>query len=173
MQTIVVKKEKDLSLALFKVAGLSATLNTKAWDITIKEHKEKRSKNANDYFHVLVHKIAQASKIGNDECKVKLNLDYGTPMRIDEDMLFAFKVPKGANVQGVVKYPKWYKEVTENGKQYDCYMVYKETHTLTTSEMSRLIEGTVAEAQNLGIETKTPGELAELISLWGKYEKQA
>lgn len=173
MLSLEIKNEKDLANALIKVASLTGKLNGKTYDLELKEHKEKRSKNANDYFHVLVHKIAQALKIGNDECKVKLNLDYGTPLRIDEDMLFAFKVPKGANVQGVVKYPKWYKEVTENGKEYDCYMVYKETHTLTTSEMARLIEGTITEAQNLGIETKTPGELAELISLWGQYEKQA
>ena len=45
-------------------------------------------------------------------------------------------------------------------------MAYKETHTLNTSEMARLIDGVVFEAQGLGIETKTPDEIAQLKSLW-------
>lgn len=45
-------------------------------------------------------------------------------------------------------------------------MVYKETHTLDTKEMARLIDGVVAEAQELGIETRTPDEIAQLKSLW-------
>ena len=166
MFKITVKNEKDLSKALIQVANLAPNLSGKGYDIEIKEHQEKRSKNANDYFHTLVHKIAEVSKIGNDECKLKMNLEYGSPMRIDEDTLFAFKVPKDASVNDVVKYPKWVKETFENGKTYDVYMVYKETHTLNTKEMARLIDGVVSEAQALGIETRTPDEIAQLKSLW-------
>jgi hypothetical protein len=45
-------------------------------------------------------------------------------------------------------------------------MVYKETHTLDTKEMARLIDGVVSEAQALGIETRTPDEIAQMKSLW-------
>lgn len=166
MLSITIRNEKDLSKALTQVANLAPQLNQKAYDVDIKIHREKRSKNANDYFHTLVHKIAEVTKIGNDECKVKMNLEYGSPLRIDEDTLFAIKVPKGANVQGVVKYPKWVKETSENGKPFDVYMVYKETHTLDTKEMARLIDGVVSEAQALGIETRTPDEIAQMKSLW-------
>lgn len=163
---IIVKNNQDLTKAMVSVANLTSVLGKKPYSVEIKEYKEKRSKNANDYFHVLVHKIAEVLKIGNDECKVKMNLEYGTPLRIDEDTLFAFKVPKGAKVDGVVKYPKWVKETAENGKQFDIYIVYKETHTLDSSEMSRLIDGVVQEAINLDIEVKTPEEIAQLKSLW-------
>lgn len=166
MFKITVKNEKDLSKALIQVANLAPNLSGRGYDIEVKEHRERRSKNANDYFHTLIHKIAEVTKIGNDECKVKMNLEYGSPMRIDEDTLFAFKVPKGANVNGVVKYPKWVKETIENGKTFDVYMVYKETHTLNTKEMARLIDGIVLEAKALGIETRTPDEIAQLKSLW-------
>lgn len=161
-----IKNQTDLSRVLMEIANLTPLLKDKAFDVEIKEHKEKRSKNANDYFHVLIHKIAEKLKIGNDECKVKMNLEYGSPLKIDEDTLFAFKVPKGAKVDTVVKYPKWVKETTENGKQFDVYMVYKETHTLDTKEMTRLIEGTINEAQDLDIETITPNEKNNLLSLW-------
>lgn len=156
-----------MSQALTKIASIAPNLPKKTYDLEFKVHREKRSKNANDYFHVLVHKIAEKLKIGNDECKVKLNLEYGAPMRLDDNMLFAFKVPKGASVKEVVKYPKWYKETNENGKLFDCYMVYKETHTLDSKEMARLIDGTIQEAQSLDIPTKTPDELAQLKALWG------
>ncbi len=166
MQSITVKNENDLTKVLVSVANLAPKLKEKSFDIEIKEHREKRSKNANDYFHVLVHKIAEVTKIGNEECKVNLNLEYGSPMWLDADTLFAFKVPKGADVKGVVKYPKWVKSTTENGREFDVYMVYKETHTLDSQEMARLIEGTKAEAESLGINVKTPNEIAEMLSLW-------
>ena len=166
MQSITVKNENDLTKVLVSVANLAPKLKEKSFDIEIKEHREKRSKNANDYFHVLVHKIAEATKIGNEECKVNLNLEYGSPIWLDADTLFAFKVPKGADVKGVVKYPKWVKSTTENGREFDVYMVYKETHTLDSQEMTRLIEGTRAEAESLGINVKTPNEIAEMLSLW-------
>ena len=127
---------------------------------------ENRSLNANAYFHTLVHQIAEKSKIGNDECKRLMNLEYGTPKRLDEHTLFAFKVPKGANVQEVCEYAKFIKSVKDNEVDVDVYLVYKETHTLDSKEMSRLIEGVVSVAKELGIETKTPEEIANLVSLW-------
>jgi hypothetical protein len=166
MFNLTIKNEKDLSTALMHVANLAPNLSKKAYDVEIKEHREKRSKDANAYFHLLVGKIAEVIKIGNDERKLKLNLEFGSPLKIDEDTLFAFKVPKGADVKGVVKYPKWVKDTTENGKMFDVYMVYKETHTLDTKEMARLIDGVVSIAQDLGIETRTPDEIAEMKSLW-------
>lgn len=138
----------------------------KSFDFEITEHKEKRSLNANAYFHLLVHKIAEIMKIGNDECKVKMNLEYGTPKKIDENTLFAFKVPKGAKVNDIIEYPKLIKTVIDNGKELDIYIVYKETHTLNKSEMARLIDGVVQECQNLNIETKTPNEIKDMINLW-------
>jgi hypothetical protein len=37
---------------------------------------------------------------------------------------------------------------------------------MTTSEFARLIDGTISEAKNLGIETMTPSELAMLKEAW-------
>ena len=166
MFKITIKNENDLSQALMQMASLSSLIKENIYDVEIKLHKEKRSLNANAYFHLLVGKIAEKLKIGNDECKTQMNLEYGSALRIDDDTLFAFKVPKGAEVKSVVKYPKWVKETTENGKKFDVYMAYKETHLLNTEEMARLIDGVVYEAKQLGIDTRTPEEIAQLKSLW-------
>lgn len=167
----VIKTEQDLAKVLMQVSMLASEIKEKPYEVEIKPYKEKRSLNANAYFHLLVHKIAERLKMGNDEIKKQMNLEYGTPLRIDEDTLFAFKVPKGARVEEVVKYPKWVKETTENGREYDVYMVYKETHTLDISEMNRLIQGVVDEAKQLGIETKSPDEIANMLSLWATQEE--
>ena len=163
---IIVKDDKDLAQALTSISLLAPNLKDKAYEVEIREHKLKRSLNANNYFHLLVGEIAKVLKIGNDECKVKMNLEYGTPYKIDDNTLFAFKVPKGTKVTDIVKYPKWVKTVMDNGKEVDVYMVYKETHTLTVGEMNRLIDGVVYEAQQLNIETATPDQIAEMKSLW-------
>lgn len=169
MFSLTIKDQKDVTKALVEVAKLS-NLNGKVYDIEIKEHRDKRSKDANAYFHLLVHKIARALNIGNDECKSKLNLEYGSPIRIDEDTLFAFKVPKGAEVSKVVKYPKLVKTTYDNGKEFDVYIAYKETHTLDKKEMAYLIDGVVEVAKDLNIETRTPDELAQMKSLWESEE---
>lgn len=163
---IVIKSDKELSQALMSVSMLAPQLKEKSFDLEIKEHRKRRSLNANNYFHLLVGKIAEKLQIGNDECKEKLNLEYGTPIKIDEDTLFACKVPANADIKAIIKYPKYVKTVIENGKELNVYMAYKETHTLDTKEMSRLIDLTVEEAKSLGIETKTPDEIAQLVSLW-------
>ena len=55
---------------------------------------------------------------------------------------------------------------------YTNVIAYYGSSVYNTKEMSRLIDEVVQEAQGLGIQTKTPQELAELKNLWGQYEKQ-
>lgn len=165
--TIQIKTPADtIKVQSMLVALLQELDDKKIFDITIQQHREKRSINANAYFHLLVHKIAEAMRIGNDECKINLNLEYGTPKRIDKNTLFAIQVPKGANVREFYDYAKWVKEIEDNGVVKDVYILYKETHTLNTAEMSRLIDGTVQEAKGLGIETLDELELKQLIKNW-------
>ena len=38
--------------------------------------------------------------------------------------------------------------------------------------MSQLIDGVVQECQALDIETKTPEQIAEMLSLWESYENK-
>lgn len=165
---LVIRNEKELAEALVQISMLSAKIKEKSFDIEIKEHRERRTLDANAYFHLLVNKIAQVLKIGNDECKFNMNLEYGTPMKIDEHTLFACKVPKEADIKSIIKYPKFIKSVVENGKELYIYMAYKETHTLDKAEFSRLIEGTVYEAKQLNIETLDEIEFKQLIENYNK-----
>jgi hypothetical protein len=152
----------------------------RAWDelhdkdvfFEVKQYRERRSLDANAYFHVLVNKIA--AKLAetdpdaptDDEVKRKLVLDYGTLERDDSGGVVGAKLPAGVNVLKYYPYAKSYKSVTENGRDYECYIFYKRTRTLDTKEMTRLISGTVHEAKQLGIETMTPQELEAMNAAW-------
>ena len=46
------------------------------------------------------------------------------------------------------------------------YRLLKGSHTYDTKEMSELIDGTVSEAKELGIETLPPDELERMVNAW-------
>lgn len=132
----------------------------------IKQHREKRSLNANAYFHVLVNKIAEKQRIGDTEVKRSLVIEYGALARDEDGKTLGAMLPVSADVLDFYPYAKWYQEKVLDGRRYNCYLFYKQTHTLDSAEMARLIEGTVAEAKEMGIETLTPEELAKLEREW-------
>ena len=64
--------------------------------------------------------------------------------------------------------PTAFTKVLDNGRLYRVYYVMRGSHTYDTKEMSRLIDGTVSEAKELGIETMTPNEIERMKQQWGK-----
>lgn len=131
--------------------------------IAIKKFFKKRSKDANAYFHVLVNELARYYNISDTEMKIKMNLEYGTIARFEDGRIKGCKVPKGTNIREFYQYAKWYKK-DEN--EDDCYIFYKETHTLNTKEMAQLINGVVQECENAEIETKPKAEIESLLKEW-------
>lgn len=147
--------------------NLNALMNDKkTLKFDIDEWKNKRSLNANSYFHVLVNEIASVMKIGNDECKIKMNLEYGSVATDKNGNKVIIKVPSDVDISKFYDYAKFIAEKEEKGLKLSYYVFYKQTHTLNTKEMARLIDGVVEEAKQLGIETKTPKELAKMKALW-------
>lgn len=134
----------------------------KIYKITVADETKKRSLDANAYFHVLVSEIAAVLRIGDDEAKRNLVLDYGTIARDDEGVPIGFKLPVSVKVETIYDYAKLFKTVEESGKSFNCYLVYKRTRDMFSGEFSRLLDGAIAEAKGLGIETATPMELARM-----------
>lgn len=130
--------------------------------VEIKRYREPRSKNANAYFHVLVNKIAEARCLSNDEVKRQLVLEYGALATDETGSVLGAMLPASASMDDFYPYAKWYKSKVLDGKEYDCYLFYKQTHTLDSKEMARLIDGTITAAKELGLETMTPDQLARL-----------
>lgn len=149
------------------VVGLKEVLaKGKCLQVEIKQHRKRRSLDANAYFHVLARKIAEALNISEEESKVNLVLDYGAVMTDAEGGKVGFKLPASVDVNSIYKYAKWFDTRVEDGKEFNCYIVYKHTHEYDTKEMARLIDGAVYECRNLGIETASPAELESLKNSW-------
>ena len=167
---------KDLTLTLDGMQNLTVTfaddfreeygkLQGRDLDIEIKPHRERRSKDANAYFHVLVNKIARADNSGDDDTKLALVLDYGA-LETDEDGdIIGLDLPASFEIQRLYKYVKVIETHEVGGKMFCKYLVYKETHRLDSKEMYHLIEGAIYEAKQRGIETITPREAERLTQL--------
>lgn len=127
----------------------------------IKEKKNTRTLTVNRYFHALVNKMAAVTKADNDTVKQELVFRYGTLLEEDGKPIGAM-LPYNADPSFLHGYPKCFKEKTMDGKQYKCYLIYKRTADMDSKEFARLLDGTIEEAKELGIDTLTPEEVARL-----------
>ena len=128
--------------------------------VEIKPYREHRSLNANAYAWVLIGKIADIVRAGKDEIYLKCLKRYGQ----SELISVLSHVP-------IANYVKYYEEAGEsklNGKMFTHYRVYKGSSEFDTREMSIFIDGVVSEAKELGIQTETPNQLAEMKARWGE-----
>lgn len=135
----------------------------KVLDLQVKEHREKRSLDANAYFHVLLSKIAEKTNVGLEDVKKRIVEDYGT-------VAFVARIPADADLETIYKYSKLIGESKGTKTPCNDWYIFKPTHELNTKEMARLIDGVIQEAKQLDIETKTPKELAEMMSLWAQQK---
>jgi len=141
-------------------------LHEKEISAEIKEYRKPRSLDANAYFHVLVNKIAAVQGLSDDEVKRALVVRYGTVERDDDGNVIAAMLPMSADIDKIYPYTRCYKTVDQDGKTYRCYLFYKRSRYMDSAEMSHLIDGTVQEAQELGIDTDTPDVIARYKEEW-------
>ena len=138
----------------------------------LEEHKEKkqRSLDSNAYFHVLVGKLAQAltPPLSKAACKNMLIADYGQPELDDSGAMIIYKTnaPPSYMEEQEHIHTKLIKVTIENDKNVYFYRVNRGTHTYNSAEMSKLIDGTVQECKNVGVETATFDELQHMKMLW-------
>ena len=136
------------------------------YDIRAKPWHDKRSLTANAYFHTLCNKLASKMRIKNEDCKVLMVKSYGTVAERNGSPVMIV-LPKGANPDEFYPYCEW----IDGDATSDTYQLYKQTHTLNTSEFARLIDGVVDECKLVGIETMPPAELARLYAQTDKSNK--
>lgn len=129
------------------------------------KYTQRRSLDANAYFHVLVGKIADALIISKAKAKNVLICKYGQPQLLPDGDIMVYKTNAPEEFmweqESIHAIPVKYEE------KATFYRIYRGSHTYDTKEMSVLIDGTVADAKELGIETATPAEIAEMKERWG------
>lgn len=133
----------------------------------IKEKKNKRSLDSNAYFHVLCDELRLALGISMAACKNHLIADYGQIEYVDgEPMIYKTNAPEDYMMELETIHTKCIKVSEENGKSVYFYRVYRGSHSYDTKEMATLIQGTISECQECGIETATPEELKKMEERW-------
>lgn len=126
--------------------------------VKIDRYRAKRSLNANNYAWKLITEIGNVLRASKEDVYLRMLKQYGQ----SEIVSVRSHVP-------MADYVKYFEEVGEsnlNGKDFKHYKIFKGSSEYDTREMSIFIDGIVAEAKELGIQTMTPAELANLKSLW-------
>lgn len=128
--------------------------------IKIDKHREKRSLNANNYAWAIMTEMANLLRASKEEVYLNMLKRYGQ----SEIISVLSHIPIGE----YVKYCEEAGESTLNGKLFKHYKVYKGSSEFDTREMSIFLDGVVSEANEIGVQTMTPNEIAKLKSLWGE-----
>ena len=139
-------------------------LNGKDLKISVVRKTNPRSLNANSYFHVLCDRLRQKLGVSMAAMKNDLITSYGQIDYIDGQAIIYKTNAPPEKVQELEELHMKFLHRGEDGAYW--YRVYRGSHTYDTKEMSMLIDGTIAEAKEHGIETKTPDEIARLMALW-------
>ena len=144
--------------------------------IRISEKKAHRSLDSNAYFHVLCDKLRQKLGISMMRCKNQLIARYGQVDYTPSGEVIGYTTLAPPEFMQEWETPHtWLVDAREvKGKTWYTYRLYRGSHTYNVAEMNQLIAGTIEECKQVGVETATPDELAQMAALWEKkYEQQS
>lgn len=139
---------------------------TKIFICDIKEKREKRSLDANNYAWQLMDQIAKhpAIKSSKEEVYLRMLEKYG---------IFVYASVSEVQINSLRKtfrivYPRG--KVVEEMDGITCILrrcqCYIGSSHYDTKDMADFIDGIVSDAKELGIETETPDELARMKAVW-------
>lgn len=138
--------------------------NFKAGNYEIERKQKKRSNDANAYFFVLADKLAERLNVPKTEIYRNYIKEIGGVSEIVCVKNEAVeKLSKGWQHNGL----GWQTDILPS-KIKGCtnVVLYYGSSTYNTEQMSRLINLIVEDCKIQGIETRTPEEIANMLSLW-------
>ena len=142
--------------------------------LTVAKYREKRSLDANAYFWVLAQKIAEKLTISGDKPVSAVDVYKEYIKDIGAYEVFPVREEAAEKFKAVWKSYGigWIVEDLGDSKLsgYKNIKCHYGSSVYDSKQMSRLIDMVKADCDELGIETKTPEELAELKSLWGEQK---
>ena len=159
---LMVKPERD---DLGKAMAVVRKHKDKLYDLEIKEHRKKRSLDANAYAWVLINKIADALRITPKEIYRQAIQNVGGNYEIlpvKEEAAEHFKQVWEAQGLG------W--PCVDMGKSkidgYRNLRAYYGSSTYSTTQMAQLIDILLQDCRALDIEVKSPEEIASIMGAW-------
>lgn len=120
----------------------------------VKEHKEKRTLTQNAYMWSLINEIANKMRLSKEDTYLKMIKDYSQSMLVT--------IRADIDVSKFFKYYEFERETQINGVNFKIYKVYEGSSQMDKNEFKILLDGVIQEAQQQGICTLTPNEVARL-----------
>lgn len=155
----------DTMLFLPRLMQQAGEINPeKDYDIVIKPHWKKRSLDSNSYFWEMVNKLSEVLDISPKE----LYQNYIKQGNVYRDwQLTQQQAPTFIHVweqQGI----GWVTEKLDYAENEDDVIIraYYGSSSYNTKQMSRLIDKVVQDCKAVGIETRTPEEIASMLGEW-------
>lgn len=138
----------------------------KLYDCKIKQHRDKRSLDANAYCWVLLDKLADAIRSTKEEIYLQKVREIG----IFRDFILEEAEVKTFRTVWERQGTGWPTEIVDYSRSGDCQVVraYYGSSQYNTKQMSRLIDSIVQDCKDLGIETLPPEKLAAMKEEWGR-----
>lgn len=142
----------------------------KDYTVTVEIKRQKRSLDANAYYHVLARKCALKKGITLAEYHNRNLAELGISWD-DENGRKHWILQKDDDWwlhQLEIHFAPTDKTEDRNGVTYRWFYLLKPSRFFDTKEMSVLIDAVVQDAKALNIETMTPNEIERIKQLWGK-----
>lgn len=145
-------------------------------DIKLKQHKDKRSLDANAYYWVLLTKLARVHGWTNDEAHNRLLRRYGQIERVDGNLLAVYLPDTEETEKDVLSKVEYHLKplpktvVTRDGEIKRVYILLRGSSTYDTAEMAQLISGLIQDCRDSDIpdsEIMTPFEKQKLFEQYG------
>lgn len=145
-------------------------------DIKLKQHKDKRSLDANAYYWVLLTKLARVHGWTNDEAHNRLLRRYGQIERADGNLIAVYLPDTEETENDVLNKVEYHLKplpktvVTRDGEIKRVYILLRGSSTYNTEEMAHLISGLIQDCRDSDIpdiEIMTPFEKQKLYEQYG------
>lgn len=132
----------------------------KVYSIEIKEKKRKRSLDQNAMYWAVLTQVAKKLNISNPRCHNLMLRRYGVPERYGDQAVYVVlpdtdeAAERAAEAETYHLKPTSQTKVGKDGNVYRTYLLLRGSSTYDTAEMTRLIDGLMDEARQMGIETE-------------------
>lgn len=145
-------------------------------DIRLKQHKDKRSLDANAYYWVLLTKLAKVHGWANSEAHNRMLRRYGQIERVDGNLIAVYLPDTEETERDVLNKVEYHLSplpktvVTKYGEIKRVYVLLRGSSTYDTEEMAHLISGLIQDCRDSGIpdsEIMTPFEKQKLFEQYG------
>lgn len=144
-------EKKNLQTVQNLIKGVTSDTE---YDLTIRPKKSKRSLDANALYWAIVGDISRHLGISNAEAHNTLLARYGVLQRVNEQVVTVLLSDEANYLQDEKIHLKATSKTKEkDGNLFRYFLLMKGSSEYNTAEMSRLIDGAISEAHEMGIWT--------------------